>query len=86
MGTLTPGNGLQQPAGGRHAAALTPNRLIPSPAVRRWLYGSAIAVLGVLGVFGLVTAEQTVAIGNAIGVLLAIAPISLALANTPSGN
>lgn len=72
--------------GGRHAAAITPNRLIPSPAARRWLYGSAIAVLGVLGVFGLVTADQAAAIGNAIGVLLAIAPIGLALANTPRGS
>lgn len=39
-------------------ATQTPNRLIPSPEVRLWLYGILVALAG-LGVgYGIVTVEQ----------------------------
>lgn len=59
---------------------MTPNRLIASPSVRRWLYSITTAALAVLGVYGLVTAEQAAAWAG-----LAAAVTAVAAANTPSG-
>ena len=53
------------------------NRIIPSPAFRRWIYSIATAGLAVLGVYGLVTTEQSAAWG-----VLAAAVTGLAAANT----
>ncbi|QTF71769.1 phage holin [Arthrobacter woluwensis] len=64
---------------GRHATQ-TPNRLVPSPRARRWLYGvlAAAAPLGVS--YDLVTGQQA-------GLWLSLGAAVLgvvAIANTPS--
>ena len=56
----------------------TPNRIIASPAVRRWLYSVATAGLACLAVWGLLTAEQVAALTG-----LAAAVTGLAAANVP---
>lgn len=48
------------------------------PRHRRWLYGISIASFGVLGVYGLVNADQMAAWG-----LLAAAVFGVALDNVP---
>ena len=63
----------------------TPNKWIPSPQVRKWLYG-IVAAAGALGViYGLVTPDQTDAWLNLAANILAIGGSGLALANTPRG-
>lgn len=59
---------------GEAKAALTPK-------VRKWIYGIATAGLVVMGVYGLVTAEQAAAWG-----LLAAAVTGLATANTDTAS
>jgi predicted cobalt transporter CbtA len=81
---MTPGNGLPQPQQGRHAA-LTPNRWVPSPAVRRWLYGIAAAVAALLIGYGVLTIDQAGLWLALAGAVLLGAPL-LAGANTPSGS
>lgn len=55
-------------------ATETPNRWVPSPEVRRWLYGILIA-LAALGVgYGILTAEQS-------GLWLALASAVLGVGN-----
>lgn len=39
-------------------ATQTPNKWVPSPAARLWLYGIAIAVAGLLVGYGILTVEQ----------------------------
>ena len=67
----------------RARAAATPNRWIPSPAVRLWLYSILVALAG-LGIgYGIVTAEQGglwLALGAAV---LGVGNL-LAAGNTPS--
>lgn len=55
-------------------ATRTPNRWVPSPEVRKWLYGILVA-LAALGVgYGILTAEQS-------GLWLALASAILGLGN-----
>lgn len=58
------------------------NKVIPSPAVRAWIYGVLVAAAAVAIGYGLITAEQ----GNLwlafFGAVLGLSN-SLALANTP---
>lgn len=42
----------------KQRATLTPNRWIPSPDARRWLYGVLVALAGVGVGYGIITAEQ----------------------------
>ena len=60
----------------------TPNRWVPSPAVRLWLYGilTALAALGVG--YGIVTAEQS-GLWLALGSALLGAGNLIAAGNTP---
>ena len=68
---------------GKHAITpTTPNRWIPSPAARRWLYGIAAALGALLVGYGIMTASES-------GLWLALAGAilggvdALAFANTP---
>lgn len=60
------------------------NKIIPSPAVRAWIYGVLVALAAVGIGYGVITAEQ----GN-LWLALAAAVLglsnALALANTPKG-
>ncbi|GAB6857877.1 hypothetical protein [Microbacterium xylanilyticum] len=42
----------------KQRATQTPNRWIPSPDARRWLYGVLVALAGVGVGYGIITAEQ----------------------------
>lgn len=42
----------------KQRATLTPNRWIPSPDARRWLYGVLVTLAGVGVGYGIITAEQ----------------------------
>lgn len=42
----------------RERATTTPNRWIPSPAGRLWLYGVLVALAGLAVAYGIVTVEQ----------------------------
>lgn len=59
------------------------NRLIPSPAVRAWLYGIFIALAALAVGYGLLTIEQS---GLWLTLVAAVLGLSntLALANTPT--
>ncbi len=39
-------------------ASTTPNRLVPSPAVRQWIYNVFIAALAVAAGYGIISAES----------------------------
>lgn len=85
MGTLTPGNGLQQPASGPRHASVTPNRGITSPDVRRWVYVALGVALVVAEVLGWISREEReLILGDVVG-LLTVAGLGLAAVNTPSG-
>lgn len=60
-----------------------PNRWIPSPALRSWLYGVSIAVLALCGALEIVSPQLNGAITGVVAAVLGIANGSLALANTP---
>ena len=64
-----------------HRAA--PDRLIPSRATRRWLYGIGAALVPALVLYGVVTAEEGTAWLAVLGAALAPAGLGLAAANTP---
>ena len=65
-------------------ATITPNRLVPRPEFRNWLYGIAIAVIALLGAVGVITSpELGEKILDVIYAILAIGPIALAKANVP---
>ena len=55
-------------------ATVTPNRWIPSPAARQWLYGVLVTLAPVGVTYGLVTAEEG-------GMWLAVASAVLGLGN-----
>lgn len=52
-----------------------------NPKMRAAIYALAAALLGALGIYGLVTQEQTTAFLNVIGAAVAV----LALVNVPTG-
>ncbi|MDH6181805.1 hypothetical protein M2152_001987 [Microbacteriaceae bacterium SG_E_30_P1] len=60
-----------------HAArpTTTPNRLIPSPKVRSWLYGIAAAAAPILVIRGLVSADEA-------GLWIALAGAALGITGT----
>ena len=55
--------------------------MFANPKFRASIYALAAAILGALGVYGLVTQEQTAAFLNVIGAAVAV----LALVNVPRG-
>ena len=60
-----------------------PNKWIPSPRARAWLYGVATAVAAVLVAYGVTSPEQSGQWIMLVGAILGTAPNALALANTP---
>lgn len=64
-------------------ATVTPNRWVPRPELRRWLYGIAIAVIALLTGVGVITSELGDQIAQIIVAVLAIGPIAIATANVP---
>ena len=61
-----------------------PARIVPSPAVRLWLYGIAGTLVPVLVIYGLVTTEEGTAWLAVAGAVLAPAGLGLAAANVPT--
>ena len=62
--------------------ALTPERLSwLTPQVRRWAYDVTLAVLSILLVYGVITADQSVA-----WQALALAVVGMARAHVPGGD
>jgi hypothetical protein len=61
----------------------TPNRWIPDPAVRRWLYGVVVAMIPVLVLFGLISPESVQLWLNLAAAILGLGTTALATANTP---
>lgn len=64
-------------------ATATPNRWIPSPAVRQWLYGIVAAVVPLLGVLGILTPDVAGHVLSIAGAILAVGGLTLAARNTP---
>lgn len=60
-----------------------PNRWIPSPALRGYLYGVALAVVPLLTGIGLFTPEVAQNVLNIVAAVLAVGGIGLAFANRP---
>jgi hypothetical protein len=70
---------------GDHSAMIdrTPNRWIPDPAVRRWLYGVVVAMIPVLVLFGLISPESVQLWLNLAAAILGLGTTALATVNTP---
>lgn len=64
-------------------ATETPNRWIPSPAARTWLYGVVAAVVPLLGVLGILTPDVAGHVLSIAGAVLAVGGLTLAARNTP---
>lgn len=66
-------------------AAATPNRLVPSPAVRTWIYSIIAAAVPLLVLLGVFTVDVGTHVLNIAAALLAVGGLALAGANTPKG-
>lgn len=76
----------EQPQTRAEAKALsteTPNRFVPSPAVRAWLYGVIAAAVPLLVLLGVFTVDVGAHVLNIAAALLAVSGLALAGANTP---
>jgi hypothetical protein len=62
----------------------TPNKFIPSPKVRAYIYSVAVAAGPLALFYGLATAEE-IALWLGLGGTALALPSALALANTPRG-
>lgn len=60
-----------------------PNKFIPSPRFRAWLYGVVAAVLVVLVAVGVLAPDVSNPILAVVGAVLGIGTSTLALVNTP---
>lgn len=60
-----------------------PNRMVPSPALRNWVYGVLIAVGGLLVALGVLQDEVWVQVVNVLAAVFVIGGGALARANTP---
>lgn len=70
-------------AAAQREAAAVPNRWIPSPAARRWLYGVLTAAGPLVVFYGLMTAQEVV-LWLGLGATILGTPVgALASANTP---
>ncbi|QXE28547.1 hypothetical protein [Microbacterium paraoxydans] len=67
----------------KERATLTPNRWVPSPAVRAWLYGIIAALVPLLVVLGVFSTEIGAHVLNVVAAFLAIGGLALAAKNTP---
>lgn len=64
-------------------ASKTPNRWIPSPELRLWIYGVILAVVPLLVLLGIVTEEVGGHIVLIAAAVLSVGANALALANIP---
>lgn len=64
-------------------ATITPNRWVPSPAVRAWLYGIIAAAVPLLVLLGVFSTEIGAHVLNIAAAFLAIGALALAAKNTP---
>ena len=67
----------------KERATLTPNRWVPSPAVRAWLYGIVAALVPLLVLLGVFSTEVGAHVLNLAAAFLAIGGLALAARNTP---
>lgn len=67
----------------KERATLTPNRWVPSPAVRAWLYGIIAALVPLLVLLGVFSTEVGAHVLNVAAAFLAIGGLALAAKNTP---
>lgn len=67
----------------KERATITPNRWVPSPAVRAWLYGIVAAVVPLLVLLGVFSSEIGAHVLNVAAAFLAIGGLALAARNTP---
>jgi hypothetical protein len=61
----------------------TPNRWIPDPTIRKYLYGVVLAMIPVLVAFGLISPDQVQLWLNLAAAVLGLGTTVLAAANTP---
>ncbi|MEW1813286.1 hypothetical protein AB0284_21595 [Pseudarthrobacter phenanthrenivorans] len=61
----------------------TPNRWIPDPIIRKYLYGVVLAMIPVLVAFGFISPEQVQLWLNLAAAVLGLGTTVLATANTP---
>ena len=66
---------------GDHAG--TPNRWIPDPLIRRYIYGVVLAFIPILVGFGVISPEQVQLWLNLAAAVLGLGATALALPNTP---
>lgn len=71
------------PADGTDHGLSIPNRYIPSPAARAWIYGVVAAVLALLVAVGVIAPDVSGHILGIASAVLGIAVSGLALSNTP---
>jgi hypothetical protein len=65
------------------ADTATPNRWIPDPTIRKYLYGVVLAMIPVLVAFGLISPDQVQLWLNLAAAVLGLGTTVLAAANTP---
>ncbi|MGP6171985.1 hypothetical protein ACTU6V_12355 [Microbacterium sp. A204] len=61
----------------------TPNRWVPSPAIRAWVYGIIAAAVPLLVLLGVFTVDVGTHVLNIAAALLAVGGLALAGVNTP---
>lgn len=61
-----------------------PNRWIPSPAARKWLYGIAVAVVALFTTLGTLSEPVARSILDIVAAVVSIGSLSLAQVNTPT--
>ena len=61
----------------------TPNRWIPDPLIRRYIYGVVLAFIPILVGFGVISPEQVQLWLNLTAAILGLGATALALPNTP---
>lgn len=65
-------------------ASSTPNRWIPTPAIRKSIYGAASALGAVLLIYGIVSQDQLNAWLQLVASVVTLGSGALAFVNTPS--
>ena len=73
----------QTRAEAKELANETPNRWVPSPAVRAWVYGIIAAAVPLLVLLGVFTVDVGAHVLNIAAAFLAIGGLTLAARNTP---
>jgi hypothetical protein len=67
---------------GRYEAE-TPNRWVPDPAIRKWIYGWVLAIAPILVALGTISPDHVQLWLNLAAAILGVGTTTLALGNTP---